>query len=58
MIKGSGMLLRAPINIGRAHNRTTGEVFEIQPPSDVLDILRMGGIQPFVKRHLHEMEAK
>jgi 3-isopropylmalate/(R)-2-methylmalate dehydratase small subunit len=52
-------ILEIDIEIGRAHNRTTGEDLEIQPLSDyVLDILRMGGIKPFVKRHLQEMEVK
>jgi len=45
--------LKIDIEAARGYNLTTGDEFEIQPLSDyVLDILRMGGIKPLVKRHL------
>jgi len=47
------------IEISRVYNQITGEELEIQPLSDyVLDILRMGGIKPLVKRQLQEMESR
>ena len=48
-----GDILKVNIEITRGHNQTTGEDFEIQPLSEyVLNILRMGGIKPFVKLQL------
>ena len=54
-----GDILKVNVEISRVYNQFTGEELEIQPLSDyVLDILRMGGIKPLVKRQLQEMESR
>ena len=50
-------ILKIDIGTGKAQNLTTKQGLNIEPLSDyVLDILRMGGIKPLVKRQLQEMK--
>ena len=50
-------MLKIDIGTGKAQNLTTKQNLNIEPLSDyVLDILRMGGIKPLVKRQRQEMK--
>ena len=52
-------VLKIDMETGKVRNQTTGVDFDVEPMSDyVLDILRMGGIKPLVKRYLKENKAE